>query len=475
MATKTKVQKAKSVREICQGQPKTQSDGIVDCKQQGCISEAGAWTFSNKSNSKLSCNNDCKPVKKNCELTDKQRKKFATEEQEQREKLDKRNKAFGRRKNKNISIPKNKDGKEQTNKVFRKKNYNWKHQHCQDIMIMPTAAGIKDQYNQLRENIIDDMLALEEKLEDIVFDTTVELGGKSIAKFGGKAGAKLAAGASGFLGGLTGIVTEGVAVVWTVVDGVDTYIETKDRIIQEVDKFTKNYNEKKLQIEQLSKDVKRTQNYIDLNKRNNSNKPDSKQLNPFEKETLEDLKKEIQEKTDSIRQKAIESAKKNPCLRAKKCQLVTFEESDKSSKQMNNSNGCCPGQTGHHLLPKSYFEKTCPNYNEKHAPCICVEGSNQHLGTHGKMHTFQDSFAEKKIEKGQLSYLSAKKAAIQSLEDTFTTTKCDRTCIEQQLDEYHTNVCGKDPLINPVATTKKGLLDGAKEAQVEDKHDNIEL
>ncbi|MCP3850151.1 MAG: hypothetical protein GY694_07950, partial [Gammaproteobacteria bacterium] len=65
-------------------------------------------------------------------------------------------------------------------------------------------------------------------------------------------------------------------------------------------------------------------------------------------------------------------------------------------------------------------------------------------------------------------YLSAKKAAIQSLKDTYTTTKCDSACIEQQLDEYHTNICGKEPIINPVATTKPGLLDGAKEPQQDD-------
>ncbi|MCP3899798.1 MAG: hypothetical protein GY707_08825, partial [Desulfobacteraceae bacterium] len=449
MANKTKVQKAKSVREICQNQPKSQSDGIVECKQQGCISEAGSWSFSNNSNSKLSCNDDCKPVKKNCELTEKQRKKFATDEQKQREKLEKRNKAFSRRKSKNISIPKNKDDKEQPKKVFHKKNYNWKHQHCQDIMIMPTASGIKNQYNQLRENIIDDMLVLEEKLEDIVLDTTVELGGKSVAKFGARSGAKMTAGAAGFFGGPTGLLTEGLAVLSTIVDGVNTIIETKSSIVQEVEKFTKVYNEKQAKIQQLSKDVKRTQKYIDLNSRNNP-KNLGKELNSKEKETLKDLNKEIQEKTESIRQKAIESAKKNPCLRAKKCQLVTFQESDEKSKQMNSPNGCCPGQTGHHLLPKSYFNKNCPEYNEKHAPCVCVEGSNQYLGTHGNMHTFQDKHAEDEIENGQLSYLSAKKAAIQSLKDTYTTTKCDSACIEQQLDEYHTNICGKEPIINPV-------------------------
>ncbi|WP_198264389.1 hypothetical protein [sulfur-oxidizing endosymbiont of Gigantopelta aegis] len=154
MAKRTNAQKAKIVKENCQRQPTTPSEGIVDCKQQGCISEAGEWAYSNESNAKLNCRQDCKSLKKTCELTEKQKKKFATEDKKQQKKLEKRNAAFARRKKKGLPLPKKKDGSEQTKKNKQNKNYNWKNQHCQDIMIMPNAEGIRDNYNQLRDELM---------------------------------------------------------------------------------------------------------------------------------------------------------------------------------------------------------------------------------------------------------------------------------------------------------------------------------
>ncbi len=42
----------------------------------------------------------------------------------------------------------------------------------------------------------------------------------------------------------------------------------------------------------------------------------------------------------------------NPCLRARKCMLVPY---DKELNQKLAGNGCCPEQTGHHILPDTMF------------------------------------------------------------------------------------------------------------------------
>ena len=105
----------------------------------------------------------------------------------------------------------------------------------------------------------------------------------------------------------------------------------------------------------------------------------------------------------------------NRCLRARKCALVPFKDSKKP-----NGKGCCPGQTGHHILPDSMFRSTYPaamvaakakylesytgksenpslprnkkpnaecwdDYSEGGAPTICLEGGAS-TGSHGTFH-----------------------------------------------------------------------------------------
>ena len=48
-----------------------------------------------------------------------------------------------------------------------------------------------------------------------------------------------------------------------------------------------------------------------------------------------------------------------PCLRARKCALVSYDKSKKSknnkASKKSKDEGCCPNQTGHHILPDSMF------------------------------------------------------------------------------------------------------------------------
>jgi len=54
---------------------------------------------------------------------------------------------------------------------------------------------------------------------------------------------------------------------------------------------------------------------------------------------------------------------------------------------LGTSGGCCPGQTGHHLIPDSWAKNAnCTNYKEGDAPVVCVEGVSQNDGTHQSVH-----------------------------------------------------------------------------------------
>lgn len=94
-------------------------------------------------------------------------------------------------------------------------------------------------------------------------------------------------------------------------------------------------------------------------------------------------------------------AETNACLRARRCSLVPFDDTSKTSPGKSqqaraaDKNGCCPGQTGHHLIPRGAIEaKTtdslgCSKYDDamhNTAPTVCVEGKTQHSGSHGRAH-----------------------------------------------------------------------------------------
>jgi hypothetical protein len=77
----------------------------------------------------------------------------------------------------------------------------------------------------------------------------------------------------------------------------------------------------------------------------------------------------------------------NPCLQAKRCQLVPYNAT-KAAQQARSGKGCRPGQTGHDLLPSEMFED-CKSYTkakEAGAPTVCVEGVNNTQGSHGLIH-----------------------------------------------------------------------------------------
>lgn len=136
-------------------------------------------------------------------------------------------------------------------------------------------------------------------------------------------------------------------------------------------------------------------------------------------------------------------AEVNPCLRARKCRLVPYNKTDSASEQANTGEGCCPGQTGHHIIPDSAAQDAgCRGYTKGSAPVICLEGASNNHGSHGRAHqelkilmdTFNGGDKEpyKDIYRGPMV-----DAAMKSI--SASTLNCSRECLIAQLNSYYTD------------------------------------
>ena len=134
---------------------------------------------------------------------------------------------------------------------------------------------------------------------------------------------------------------------------------------------------------------------------------------------------------------------KNKCNKAARCALTPYEPSR-----------CCPPQTPHHLVPKSQFYKKsvddgkklpgCKKYNANKAPCICVEGTNHSMASHGLLHFDQKAAVEKRFFKNKKpeftgkerwSCTEAEQQGADAVEKIFP--QCSAACIKAQLRAAH--------------------------------------
>ena len=203
--------------------------------------------------------------------------------------------------------------------------------------------------------------------------------------------------------------------------------------------------------------------------------------------------KPSQEKTSAEANTLADRTAADECLAKRRCALQPYK-SEKAS--------CCPQQTGHHLIEasalhetgrggpgsvtmagmKAHGEKNC--YSENMAPCVCAEGTNQHVGTHGLMHAYQSASAAScrsgdiKLSNGETmtakktTYKTAKGKAIDAMEKTFPDTKCERACIEAQLDAYH-NQCGITDKTTIKAVEEGSITESAADQLVKERAQRV--
>jgi hypothetical protein len=169
-------------------------------------------------------------------------------------------------------------------------------------------------------------------------------------------------------------------------------------------------------------------------------------------------------------------SKFNRCLQAKRCELVPMKNTP-ARDAAKSGKGCCPGKTGHHLLPKEMFKRkidvpvvpeklvkggpnkgnpktksvddptNCPEYTDSvhdNAPVVCVEGTNNNHGSHGVIHNNIDELMKNHRRRNpgndHISNSDAIKAAVTSHNETFKPA-CNPDCLAAQLHSYYDKLC----------------------------------
>lgn len=124
-----------------------------------------------------------------------------------------------------------------------------------------------------------------------------------------------------------------------------------------------------------------------------------------------------------------ETVESNPCLRAMRCALHKYEDTDNAKQADDKPLSCCKGQSGHHVVPSAMGDIHCLGTREK-APVVCVEGVNNCHGTHGMIHR---NLARILKGKPELYCYEILDEAANSLNNTFS--DCDSGCVFAQLHQ----------------------------------------
>ncbi len=170
----------------------------------------------------------------------------------------------------------------------------------------------------------------------------------------------------------------------------------------------------------------------------------------------------------------------NPCLKARKCMLIPYKDSDK----LVSGNGCCAGQTGHHVLPDAMFyhyveeqghrsiypllkkseKRQCwKHYDRSTAPTMCLEGTTNRAtnGSHGAVH-FRTGKLMSRMGSRDERYVKTRSSISLMLGKAFG---CDPNCINKQLDNYYMSVHECGDLSDARVTPHSGAAGWAREGR----------
>jgi hypothetical protein len=136
-------------------------------------------------------------------------------------------------------------------------------------------------------------------------------------------------------------------------------------------------------------------------------------------------------RTEKAAAAAEAEANGSDCVQKSRCYLRPYEPTA-------NKDGCCPGQTGHHIPPQACFNSPSGgkmgSYSASSALVVCMEGMSQHFGSHGKNHAAIEWLAEQKgIKPGQ--WCDAKEYNAMCAQTVEAQCGCKKECIEAQLNQ----------------------------------------
>lgn len=306
----------------------------------------------------------------------------------------------------------------------------WMDGHCHGLWVKPMAKA--DQFEKFQgelKKIEDGLKADMQTLMDAATGKALDMAKDKMIAYGEKAALREAAAATTLVAPVVGEVVVVGMTIWNVVDGVWTAGKVALDAIDLAKKAKEAYDKLKPQLEGIQKLL-------------------SKKVTPSS--VLADMMTAM--------------ATANPCIMARRCSLVPYDKTEGIGKassgkeQATSGQGCCPGQTGHHVLPGAMFDtgnNPCGKpYKHEKAPVICLEGANNHVGSHGLAHAGLkesiDAYKEKNPGK-QISYKDASERAISAVR--LTNPLCSKECLQAQLDRYYKDgmQCRDDAKLKPNA------------------------
>lgn len=286
--------------------------------------------------------------------------------------------------------------------------WHWNDDHCDGLELKPSLTAAQDMlkeaetaWNELNveQALID---KAKQELWDFLQKAALKGGGKLLAKAIGKQ-------AAGSALPVIGNIAMGL---WTAYDIYSTY--------QDLDVLKELYDEVVDYVDVLKDKLGDFKNFLDRYKKEGGS---------------EALMADVMDVLSQI----------NTCTRYRKCMLVPYRNKYGGGKvEPANKGGCCPGQTGHHMIPDALTKNgACPGYKKGDAPTVCVEGKGHDHGSHKRIHDAMDLALSKTANKatGKISTGKAIDAAVASHMAAFPLSKCSPACIKAQLEAYYNDKC----------------------------------
>ena len=304
--------------------------------------------------------------------------------------------------------------------------WHWTDDHCDGLEVSLVSLKDARDYAKKMQDVFESLpseLNILASLEQELMEMATNAGAKALAKWAAKAGIKQAAGSS------LPAIGNALMAIWSVVDAavaIGDVNEIRKVATESLDKLGM-LKSKVTELTDLAGEFK-----------------DFDKLSPGEQLTkAQELGARGQEALATL----------NDCTRARKCMLTPYgaDGANQRGREHSGNKGCCGGQTGHHLIYGAMLKDSCPGYDaqaHKDAPTVCVEGTNQNVGSHGRVHDKMDKQVQDladagKTPNGAMSMDDAIGAAAKSHSAAFPASRCSEDCIRKQLENFYKDKCGK--------------------------------
>lgn len=403
---------------------KSEAEKKQQTKKAGAANTGPIFYFSNKTVTK-ECKKDKEDIERACSEKDKKQKKKGSD-----------NQAIGSagRATAKLGAVYNKvkdgvDALDEGAKTLYKYpkaptgNNAWLNTHCKGLWVKP--GGGKGDSNNI-EKFKEQLAGIQDKFKDQAIElakkegwVVVKKGADTVVAAGEKALIREGAALLTLEIPVVGEIAVIGATIWGIVDGVKAAIDVTTLVLNKGPEILLKVMELWGQADKIGEILKT-------------------------KEGMNDLMADIMTIT----------AEANPCVRARKCSLVPYDETKTADGQAKTGKGCCPGQTGHHLLPDAMFRepgaekagsgrdskpplKCWAKYTEGGAPTICLEGTsnNPTNGSHGAFHLASEKIiAPIRNRTATMAYPEARDEMARM---TSLVYGCSADCIKAQLDAYY--------------------------------------